>query len=215
MDNRYMKQQARNRQMAQHLARRGMGDAPIDVPAGYVGQGAQGLSSKFDSGILTGFKPGNIGEINNVIWPFAFQFSADDLAPNGSGSFSFSVTQEAGFLMRQISHATFRKNGNDYEYIDPFYFDESANSPNGLVFTIEDAQSSRVYNGRVSEDIAMLGNANYPKIYPSTVFLLPNQTMLINMSNTNQVETYRSFVTVWGYRVRVADSQNILSTVTG
>jgi len=210
MDIRNMRDHNRNRQMAQKLAKRGMGETP-----GFYAQGAEGLNQKFDQGILSGFKPGNVGEINDVIWPFFFQFSTADLVPGASDVYSFSVTQEAGFLLRQISHATFRKVGTDYEYIDPFYFDESSNSPNGLVFTMEDSSSSRVFNGRVSEEVSMLGNANYPKIYPSTSFMLPNQTMLINMNNTNTVETYRSFVTVMGYRLRVSDAQKILSTVTG
>lgn len=212
MDHRYMKQQSRNRQMAQKLARRGMGD----LPDGIVGEGAQGLTEKFETGILSGFKPANIGDINSVLWPFFFQFSTNDLAPGASDTFSFSVTQEAGFLMRQISQVTYRKlDSGTYEYINPFYWDEDANSPNGLVFNIEDAQSSRVYNGRTAEEVSMLGNANFPKIYPSTVFLLPNQTMLLNLSNTNTIETYRCYVTVMGYRVRVQDAQKILSTVSG
>jgi hypothetical protein len=216
MDKRFMRDQNRNRQMESRLRGRGMGDAGSPSNGG-----AQSLSEKFSTGILSGFAPGNIGDINRAIWPFAFQFSASDILPGQSIVSSFSVTQEAGFLLRQISHSTFRLSAGNYEYIDPFYFDESTNAPNGLVFTLEDAQSSRNFNGRTPKDIAVLGNANFPSVYPSTLYMLPNQTMLLNLSNTtnqptiNTNETFRSFVTVWGYRIRTDEAQKILSTVTG
>lgn len=217
MDQRYLREQNRNRQMAQKLARRGMGDAPGQAGGG--GNGGAALQEKFSSGILSGFRPGNIGDINSAIWPFWFQFNSGDIVPGQSLVRSFSVTQEAGFLIRQISHSTFRKVAGVYSYIDPFYFDESSNSPNGLRFSLEDASSSRNFNGPQQKDISMLGNANFPWIYPSTVFMLPNQTMLLNLSNTTNVvgtnETYSTFVTVMGYRIRIAEAQNILSTVSG
>lgn len=217
MDYRKLSQNNRNMQMQNQLQRR------TNPPqAGAQGNAGYELQEKFASGILGGIQPGNIGDINRVIWPFAFQFQSGngvvvDIAPGQSQLLSFTVTQEAGFLMRQISHSTFRLNGADYEYIDPFYFDESANSPNGLTFTMQDAVSSRLYtgslNGRSVQEISDLGNANFPTIYPSTVFLLPNQTMLMNLTNSG-VDTYRSFITVWGYRIRVEDAQKILSTVS-
>lgn len=212
MDHRTMMEKNRNRQMASRIASRGMGEA---LPSPTQGQGARGLAEKFETGILAGFKPGNIGEINNVIWPFYFQVDSGDLAPNTADTFSFSVTQEAAFLMRQVSYSSFRKSGDDYEYIDPFYFDESANSPNGLFYTMEDAQSSRVFQGRTPKDISLLGSANFPTIFPSTVFMIPNQTMLFNLFNQSTEETFRTFITVFGYRVRVADAQNLLSTISG
>jgi len=211
-----MREQNRNRQMANRLQRRGMGYASSPSNGGAVS-----LTEKFQTGILSGFQPGNIGDINRAIWPFAFQFSASNILPGQSVVSSFSVTQEAGFLIRQISHSTFRLVGGVYTYIDPFYFDESSNSPNGLVFTLEDAQSSRNFNGRTPKDISVLGNANFPSIYPSTLYMLPNQTMLLNLSNTtnqpniNTNETFRTFVTVWGYRIRTEEAAKILSTVTG
>lgn len=233
MDNRFMREQNRNRQMAEHLARRGMrGESAMDADRGGYRRdsgldpangSARDFSDKFSRGILSGFQPGNIGDINRAIWPFAFQFNSQDILPGQSIVSSFSVTQEAGFLLRQISQVTFLKdplNGN-YRYLDPFYYDESANSPNGLVFTLEDAQSSRNFNGRTPKDIASLGNANFPSIYPSTMYMLPNQTMLLNLSNkTNQPSintnlTFRCFVTVMGYRIRTEEAQKILSTVTG
>lgn len=203
--------------MAARLARRGMagpaGRGMGDVPP--ANGSAANLQDKFQRGILAGFQPGNIGDINSVIWPFFFQFSASDVNPNQSVIQSFSVTQEAGFLIRQISQSSFLKTGPNYSYIDPFLADESLNSANGLVFGLQDAQSTRQYNGRALEDISMLGSANFPTIYPSTVFLLPNQTMQLTLANNDPVNVYRTFVTVFGYRVRVANAQQMLSTVSG
>lgn len=214
-DPKYMRQQNRNRQMAQKMSQRGMGDGPGSAANGATGTGAQGLQDKFSRGILSSFSPGNIGDINNVIWPFAFMFQPQLIAPGQSLIQSFSVTQEAGFLWRSLSQATFRVAGGNYTYIDPFVVDEGLNSPNGLVFGLQDAQSTRQFNGRALEDISLLGNSNFPTVYPSTLFLLPNQTMQLTLSNNNATDTYYTCVTVWGYRVRVKDAQKILSTVTG
>jgi len=215
MDYRRIREQNRNMQMDRQLDRR------VAPQAGASGNAGRDLQEKFSRGILSGIQPGNIGDINRVIWPFAFQFQSQngavaDIAPGQSQTLSFSVTQEAGFLMRTISHSTFRLVGANYEYIDPFFFDESVNSPNGLTYTLQDAVSSRLFTGalqgRTSKEVSLMGNANFPSIYPSTVFLLPNQTMLLNLSNSGS-ETFRTFVTVWGYRIRVEDAQKILSTV--
>lgn len=189
---------------------------PGQMPAGQPGNGARGLAQKFEHGIQAGFQPGNIGDINKAIWPFYFQFNTQDIAPGKSFVAQFSVTQEAGFLMRQVVQSTFRLVGSAYEYIDPSYFDEGVNSPNGLTFTMEDAQSTRNFNGPIPEDVSLLGNANFPRIWPSTSFLLPNQTMLMNLSNNvTSTDTFRCFITVMGYRIRIPDAQKILSTVKG
>lgn len=210
MDMNRMRQANRNRQMASKLLRKsGMGDANGQA------QGAEALAQKFSRGILSGFQPGNIGDINQVIWPFSFVFVSPDIAPGQSLTTSFSVTQEAGFLWRTTSAQTFLKTGGNYTYLDPFNYDESVNSANGLVFGFKDAQSSREFNGRALQDINTLGSANFPSVYPSTIFLLPNQTMQIILSNQNPTETFKAFVTVSGYRVRVPNAQQILSTVTG
>lgn len=211
MDMNRMRMANRNRQMQQRLNNRGMGSAP--APAG---QGAIGLQQKFSKGVSSAFTPGNIGEINNVIWPFAFRFQPQDIIPGQSLIQSFSVTQEAGFIMRSISQQTFKKDGfGNYSYVDPFAVDEGANAPNGLVFALKDAQSTRDFNGRTLQEIADLGNANFPTVYPSSIFLLPNQTMQISLTNSNPTDTFFCFVTVWGYRVRIQDGQNILSTISG
>lgn len=206
-----MKMANRNRQMAANLQRRGMSGMGAAPSSG----SAQDLSQKFDRGILSAFSPGNIGAINNVIWPFFFTFQPLEIAPGQSLIQSFSVTQEAGFIWRSHSAQVFKKTNTDWTYIDPFGTDESTNSPNGLVFALQDAQSTRQFNGRTLQDISTLGNANFPTILPSTLFLLPNQTMQITLSNNNATETYLAYVTVSGYRIRVADAQKMLSTVSG
>ena len=107
MDYRRIREQNRNMQMDRQLDRR------VAPQAGASGNAGRDLQEKFSRGILSGIQPGNIGDINRVIWPFAFQFQSQngavaDIAPGQSQTLSFSVTQEAGFLMRTISHSTFR-----------------------------------------------------------------------------------------------------------
>jgi hypothetical protein len=44
---------------------------------------------------------------------------------------------------------------------------------------------------------------------------LPNSTVEAIFSNKDAARTYVPFVTFFGYRVRIEDAQNILSTITG
>lgn len=191
----------RNRQMFQRLAER------------YGG--AEKLAEKFERGILTGFQPGNVGDINRVVWPFFFPFSSQqDVNPGQTVLESFSVTQEAGFLWRTTTKAAFLKTGADYSYLDPANYDDSQANANGLKFVIRDAQSTREYHGRSGQDLDTLGHANFPTINSSTVFLLPNQTMQIQFTNTHPTRVYRPYVVFFGYRLRIEDAQKILSTVS-
>lgn len=235
MDPKFAAAQNRNRQMAAKMVRRvapggqrtggmGMGDTPQYQNTGGTynsgnpqAPGASQMAQKFDHGILSGFQPGNIGDINRVIWPFWFTFSTQNISPGQSFVASFSVTQEAGFLMRYVTKQVYTVDPitQFMTYIDPFNFNEDVNSANGLVVGMKDAQSSREFYGRSLQDIDMWGSANFPTYFPSAVFLLPNQTMQLTLSNNSATETYVPFVSVVGYRVRVQDAQKILSTVSG
>lgn len=199
MDQNKLRQIMRNDQMREALSRR---------------YGAKGLEQKFSHGILSGFRPGNIGDINQAIWPFYFPFTSQDVAPGQSVFDSFSVTQEAGFLWRYTIKAVFRKTGPNYEYIDPTQSNETLNNANGLSIVLRDAQSTREFHGRNAEPIDNIGYASFPSVNPSTVFLLPNQTMQIQYTNANPTETYRPFICFVGYRIRLEDAQKILSTVS-
>lgn len=198
------KEYARNDRMLENLVRRWNTKT---VPA-------KALENKFESRNLKNFKPGNVGDINQVIWPFFFTFTSQDVSPGQSVFDSFSVTQEAGFLWRYTIRAVFKKVGSNYEYIDPYIADESLNSANGLSIVIRDAQSTREFHGRTPEPIDNIGVPNFPSINSSTVFLLPNQTMQIQYSNNHPTNIYRPFICFVGYRVRIGDLQKVLSTVS-
>lgn len=196
-----MREANRNRQMFERLAQR------------YGG--AEKLAQKMETGIMTGFKPGNVGDINRVVWPFFFPFSSQgDVNPGQTVLESFSVTQEAGFLWRTTTKAAFKKVAGEYTYLDPANFNDELGNANGLKFVIRDAQSTREYHGRSGQDLDTLGYANFPSINSSTVFLLPNQTMQIQFTNTHATNVYRPFVVFFGYRLRIEDAQKILSTVS-
>lgn len=213
MDQSKLREIMRNQQMLEALTKR-YNAKPASTPAAVSG-GARGLEQKFSHGILAGFRPGNIGDINQVIWPFFFPFSAtQDVNPGQSTFESFSVTQEAAFLWRYTIKAVFEFSGGDYTYIDPYNFDESVNNANGLKMVIRDAQSTREFHGRTFEDVDNIGTGNFPSLNPSTVLLLPNQTMQIQFTNSDPARVYRPFVVFVGYRVRLEDAQKILSTVS-
>lgn len=199
MNPKSIREQNRNRQMLRDLERR---------------CGVEGLSQKFEKQALKGFRPGNIGDINRAIWPFFFTFASEDLVPGRTILKSFTVTQEAAFLWRMSTKAVFLKTGVEpninYEYIDPV----TDNAP-GLKFSLRDAQSTRELNGNRAQTMDTMGFANFPDVLPSSQLMLPNATMQISLTNEHPTNVYRPFVTFIGYRIRIEDAQNILSTVTG
>jgi hypothetical protein len=190
--NAYQKEVARNQRMRGDLNKR-MGNLPQQM------------------------RPRNIGEINSVMWPFWFTFSAPEVAPMSSLSGFFSVTQEAGFNMMSLCKVVFRKSGVGpnfvYTAIDAEQPDCALSNANGLTVTLRDAQSSRVFMSQPLP-IDMIGPAEWPFVLPSPQFLLPNATMEIVYQNSNATDTFVPFVTVFGYRVRIEDANKILSTIT-
>lgn len=201
MNPKSIREAARNRQMMNDVSRR-CGDA--------------GLAEKFERAALRGMKPGNIGDINRVIWPFFFTFDSEDLVPGRTVIKSFSVTQEASFLWRMSTKAVFLKTGVEpnieYTYLDPV--DPAGGAP-GLKFSLRDAQSTREFNGNRAQSMDTMGFGNFPDVLPSSQMMLPNATMQITLTNEHATNIYRPWITFIGYRLRIEDSQNILSKVTG
>jgi hypothetical protein len=196
MDARSIREANRNRQMAAQIDNR---------------YGAKGLAEKFKTPALQGFAPGNIGDINRVVWPFFFTFTNQDVNPGQSVIRSFTVTQEACFIWRMSSKAVFKLVAGSYVYINP----RKEELAPGLKFALRDAQSTRELQGRFAQPMDTMGFGNFPDLLPSSQLMLPNATMQVTFTNEHPTEVYRPFVTFIGYRLRIEDSQNILSTVTG
>ena len=201
----------RNARIAAAIRRRNydrQGVAPVDS--------ARQLNANLRNALPPRMVPGNIGDINRVIWPFFFPFNAPELTPNTSTIASVTVTQEAAFIWMSWSKAVFQKTTGptQYTYIDPQNFNSDLGGVNGLTTALRDASSTRVFNGSPTE-IDTMGDANQPSVLPTPIMFLPNATIELNFTNNHPTNTYVPFVTMFGYRVRIQDAQKILSMITG
>lgn len=156
--------------------------------------------------------PGNVGPINRVVWPFNYQvdfnFGLDPvISSNLKLTSSFQVSQEAGFMIMGITRDSREVN--------------LAGSLGPWQIKMIDAQSSRQLQDKplAFQSIGLKGNLT---VLPTPYFLMPNAIFEVEMSGFNAPSA--SFTALglgihslsfFGYRVRVEDAQNVLSTIYG
>lgn len=178
---------------------------------------AQQLDYNLRGNLSPLLNPGNVGDINNVIWPFYFTTDVPNamIAPGQSFQTGFSVTQEAAFVFMSFTKSVYIVEGEDPDETVT-YLNQVAGVPSapGLVFTLRDGSSSRqLYNTPVNMD--HFGNPRFPTKFPRPMMLLPNQAMQIQFTNTHGSNIYLPFITAFGYRIRIDRAQDILSLVYG
>lgn len=164
--------------------------------------------------------PGNLGDINKIIWPYWFsthlQPGAEVLssASNPTLQTGFTVTQEAAFVLMSYSKAVYLVNDGLWVYLDPNDESSNVNSAPGLTFTLRDASSSRQFFN-TPMNLAAQANPRFPTKLPRPVMMLPNQEMQVQFNNSHPSNEYVPFLTFFGYRMRVEDAQNFLGLVFG
>lgn len=164
---------------------------------------------------------GNIGNINNVIWPFWFTFNSAPLQPNNGTNATFTVTQEAAFVMMAYTKVVFIRTGTGvigdpyiYTAINALDPNETNANANDLNMTIRDAQSTRTFFS-LPQAVDQIGPAEFATVLPTPQLVLPNSTIECIYTNNHASRVYVPYITCFGYRVRLADAANILSTITG
>jgi len=162
---------------------------------------------------------GSIGDLGKVIWPFWFTFTAPELAPNTGQNAFVTTTLEAAFILMKASKVVFVKTPNvppNYNYlaIDPSVVNEANNAAHDLQMSLRDAQSSRLFFS-TAQEIDFLGTGEYPTIFPTPQLFLPNSTIECVYQNNHATNTYVPFITLFGYRLRIDDADELLSTITG
>ncbi len=178
------------------------------------GRGQMGMdpSQASQNPNLCNLVPGNVGSLNNVIWPFFFSTDFITLVPNTAIKSGFTITQEASFVWMSYTKQVYQFDGvNAYTYIDPDQPGATGIAPN-LSFTIRDSQSGRDFEN-FPIDLDIVGHPRFPTIYPRPAMFLPNSNVEISFQNSDPAITYVAFLTAFGYRVRIEDAQNILSLV--
>lgn len=179
--------------------------------------GPQSVARNFGRALPKYLVPGNIGDINKVVWPFWFTATAPELPAAALGtqvqsSSTITITQEACFVLMSITKAVFVKTAGDYFYVDPEQPGAAGKTP-GLSMIMTDAQSRRIFMSNPYR-LDNMGSARFPTEMPPMLFL-PNSTIEMQLFNTNTTNTYVPWITFFGYRVRVEDAQQLLSLVTG
>lgn len=161
--------------------------------------------------------PKNVGHLNHVAWPFYytldFDLSATSDWPNLTSSTrqvrDFQISQEAAFLMMGvIRHA---EDYNDAGDLGP------------LAVEFRDRQSSRFFNDSPIP-IQMFGQKGYLSYLAMPMILMPNAFFEISLTtlledgvtqNTPNGSSGKHSFTMYGYRTRVQDAQNVLSSIFG
>ena len=155
--------------------------------------------------------PGNVGDINRVIWPFYFTTDKVIVPPESNVRSSFVVTQEASFVWMYYTKTVFTLDTDDNleSYLDP---DNVNNFASGLSFTIRDPQSQRQFFNRPI-DLDHVGNPRWPSTLPAPQLVLPRSSLEIQFFNDNTDTTYIPRITFFGYRIRMENANELLSTV--
>jgi len=159
-------------------------------------------------------RPSNVGNINEVIWPFYFATPVEQVNPSTNKRSQFSVTQEAAFVLMNYTKTVYilDTNTNDISYIDPD--DVSTGQAPDLKFFFRDAVSSREFFNHPI-DMNLIGTPRWPSVLPSPQMFLPNSTVEIGYINDHATNVYLVQTQFFGYRIRIEKAKDILSLVGG
>lgn len=153
-----------------------------------------------------------IRDINQIIWPFVF--STGFVQTSSTRKFfekNITITAEAGFVATKIIKQVFEKVGpNDYRMIETS--DLSAAQLDNLKITISDPQSGRNFF-RNPMPLQNIGDAKFPTKLEGRPMILPNSALKVEFYNDGAKEYY-SNVSIFGYRIRIENAQELLSLVT-
>lgn len=174
---------------------------------------------------LGALRPANVGSQGSIMWPYFFTTglptaTPDPIAilqPGGAVDTSFTVSQEAAFIVTSWIATVYERTGaGPYTYtaLDPTAQSAEGGLAQGLSFTMQDPQSGRVYNFNPTP-VDFLGQGDFPTVLASPQMLLPNSVFIVRYQNNHPTRVYVPFVTFFGYRVRLEDMQNIQSLTRG
>jgi hypothetical protein len=179
--------------------------------------GPQDLEKNMRRNLGPMLAPGNLGDINKVIWPYYFSTEVPDAGISLDQTFQtgFSVTQEAAFIMMSFTKTVYVDNGaGNWVYLNPNDESNIINQAPNLTFTMRDGSSSRQFYNQPMQ-MQNYGNPRFPTKLPRPIMLLPNQVMQVSFVNSHPSVSYVPMMTFFGYRMRIEDAQNFLSLVYG
>lgn len=154
--------------------------------------------------------PGNVGNYNQVAWPFWFTVDFDfglnpTYGPNTSQTRQFRVSQDGAYLLQAITR-------NSFSY-------DQAGELAPLQLRIVDRQATRQLND-APIPLQAIGHKSKPSIMPTPYLIMPSAQMEFTLTSfllADQITVgngHHQFI-FFGYRVRVEDFENVLSQVVG
>jgi hypothetical protein len=205
--------QVKSAQLAvQQAAVQGQGTMPV--------RGPQDVLRNLRNVLPDYLVPGNLGDVNRVVWPFWFTNITPELpaavgTTQTTSTATVTITQEAAFIITDILKAIFIFDpiAGTYTYVDPSQPGQAGLTP-GLTMQLVDAQSSRVFMSKPVE-LDTIGYSQFPYELPTPIMFLPNSIIQTQFTNTNTSFNYIPWVTFLGVRCRIEDSQRIMGLITG
>jgi|SRR5271155_230332 len=184
----------------------------LTQPQQFAYGGAKTLKANIMGALAPQFRPGNVGGLNEVAWPFYFQVNIDfgvnpTITSNNTVTNSFQVDQEACFIIQSIG----------ISFNDTGAGSALATAPIQVEFI--DRQSSRRFNtGAVP--VQVFGDNSNPSVLPVGMILLPNAFLDTSVSGINlapqaKVGDGSMQFTFFGLRTRIENSSKVLSTIFG
>lgn len=153
-----------------------------------------------------------VQDMNKVIWPA--QFSSGYLLTSPSkqtNEKNMVISQEAAFVCTKMVKSVFKYNGpGDITWINP---EDISTLVNDVYVLSKDPQSTRSFN-KEPISVQNIGYAKFPTKLLSRPLILPNSAINIQLNSKNNVDTYYTNITFFGYRIRIEDAQDILGLVT-
>jgi len=176
-----------------------------------TGNSVENMERQFEKSLPKWLRPGNVGEINDVFWPFFFTFDQVILPPQSSVSSVLTVTKEAGFIWINMIKSIFSKDPETMylTWINPDDETAAGKTP-GLKWSLRDANSTRQFSN-IPIDMDHVALPRFPTTHPKPQYFMPNANVEITYFNTHATNYYVAFMTLQGYRIR--QPEDLLSLV--
>lgn len=162
---------------------------------------------------------GDALSINNVIWPYFFVVTPDELiidANGGRGTGSFENSQEACFIWTKLTKVVYEADMSgdpvSLDYINPRDFGGNADA-NGLSISMSDGSSSRTFMDQPIP-LDQIGDPTQPFIKDRPMLMKPVQRIQVDFANENPNRAFIPFLIFHGYRMRVEAQHDLQSLQT-
>lgn len=148
--------------------------------------------------------PGDPAKVNDNFWPYFFTPGRTDVPAGSQTPSSFSVTQEADFIITSFVKTVFLNlGGGAFQYLDPD-FSSGVGKASGLSFFLQDQSSTRQFMD-VPIELDHVGNPKYPTYLPRPIWIARSGRLNVTLTNTDPTNNYTVFLVFKGYRARLDD----------